>query len=153
VIRACNRLGIAVDVAHGTFALVRRAAEVATKPLILSHTSLNDRPGPSSRTITRDHARIIAQTGGVIGIWPPSTIFADLGAYARGMARMAEAVGVAHVGIGSDQFGLLGPAAFGDYAETPALAAALLGAGFSATEAAQVLGGNAARVLAASLPG
>lgn len=152
VIRACNRLGIAVDVAHGTFALVRRAAEVTTKPLILSHTSLNDRPGPRSRTITRDHARLIAQTGGVIGIWPPVTIFPDLPAYARGMARMVEAIGIDHVGIGSDQLGLLSAAAFADYAGTPALAAALIGAGFSQAEAAKLLGGNAMRVLMSSLP-
>jgi len=153
VIRACNRLGIAVDVAHGTYALVRRAVEVTTKPLILSHTSLNDRPGPRSRTITRDHARIVAQTGGVIGIWPPVTIYPDLPSYARGIARMVDAVGVDHVGIGSDQLGLLSDAAFGDYAQTPALAAALLGAGFGQAEAAKILGGNARRVLTASLPG
>lgn len=153
VIRECNRLGIAVDVAHGTFALVRRAAEVTAKPLILSHTSLAGRPGPRSRQITVDHARLVARTGGVIGIWPPSTIFPDLPAYALGMARMADAVGVDHVGIGTDMLGLLSPAAFSGYAETPALAEALLGAGFGQAEAAKLLGGNAARVLLANLPG
>ena len=40
VIRRCNRLGIVVDVAHGTYELVKRAAAVTTKPLVLSHTSL-----------------------------------------------------------------------------------------------------------------
>ncbi len=153
VIRECNRLGIVVDVAHGTTALVRRAAEVATKPLVLSHTSLNARPSARGRTINAEHARIIARGGGVIGIWPPGTIFPDLAAYARGLRRMAEAIGVDHVGIGSDLFGLLGPAAYGDYAETPGLAEALLGAGFTAADAAKVLGGNAARVFAANLPG
>ena len=46
VIRRCNRLGIVVDVAHGTYDLVRRAASVTTKPLVLSHTSLADSPRP-----------------------------------------------------------------------------------------------------------
>jgi membrane dipeptidase len=153
VIRDCNRRGIAVDVAHGTIELVRRAAEVTTKPLILSHTSLAGRPGPRSRQVTAEHARLVAQTGGVIGIWPPGTIFPDLAAYARGVARMAEAVGIDHVGIGSDMLGLLGPAAYGDYAGTPALAEALAGAGFGPAEVAKVLGGNARRVLMATLPG
>ena len=153
VIRDCNRRGIAVDVAHGTIELVRRAAEVTTRPLVLSHTSLSGRPGPRSRQITAEHARIVARTGGVIGIWPPGTIFPDLSAYARGMARMAEAVGVDHVGIGSDMLGLLGPAAYGDYAATLALAEALAAAGFRREEAAKVLGGNARRVLLATLPG
>src|ERR1700722_19987114 len=64
-IRRCNRIGMVVDVAHGTYDLVRRAASVTSKPLILSHTSLSDAPKAYSRRITRDHARIIASTGGV----------------------------------------------------------------------------------------
>jgi membrane dipeptidase len=44
VVRACNRLGI-VDTAHGTYDLVKRAAAVTTKPLVLSHTSLSLTPG------------------------------------------------------------------------------------------------------------
>ncbi|MGH8797228.1 MAG: membrane dipeptidase, partial [Caldimonas sp.] len=34
VVRRCNALGIVVDVAHGTYALVQRAAAVTTKPLV-----------------------------------------------------------------------------------------------------------------------
>jgi len=44
VVRQCNRLGIVVDVAHGTIDLVRKAASVTGKPLVLSHTSLTTRP-------------------------------------------------------------------------------------------------------------
>jgi membrane dipeptidase len=40
VVRACNRLGIVVDVAHATFDVVKRAAQATSRPLILSHTSL-----------------------------------------------------------------------------------------------------------------
>src|SRR6266581_1370188 len=54
VIRTCNRLGIVVDTAHGTFDLVKRAAAVTTTPLVLSHSSLAQRPGPRSRTISPD---------------------------------------------------------------------------------------------------
>ncbi len=68
VVRACNRLGIVVDVAHGTYDLVRRAASVTARPLILSHTSLSPAPARHSRQISPDHARLVAQTGGVIGI-------------------------------------------------------------------------------------
>jgi microsomal dipeptidase-like Zn-dependent dipeptidase len=48
--------------------------------------------------------------------------------------------------------GLLGTPAFGDYRETPALAEALLAQGFAGAEAAKILGGNYARVLAVVLP-
>ncbi len=152
VIRACNRLGIVVDVAHGTFELVRRAAEVTQKPLVLSHTSLTANPRPRTRLITRDHARLVASTGGVIGIWPPGTIFPSFEAYAAGVARMADVVGVDHVGIGTDMLGLLSPAIFGDYRQTPLVAEALLRQGFSPADAAKLLGGNYARVLNAVLP-
>ena len=43
VIRRCNALGIVVDVAHGTFELVKRAVATTSKPLLLSHTGLGDR--------------------------------------------------------------------------------------------------------------
>jgi membrane dipeptidase len=150
VVRACNRTGIAVDVAHGTFDLVKRAASVTTKPLVLSHTSLSARPGPRSRLISPEHARVVAQTGGVIGIWPPVTIFADMKAYVGGIARMVDAVGIDHVGIGSDMLGLLSPSAFDSYRRLPDLAAALLAAGFKPDDAAKVLGGNYVRVFTAT---
>jgi membrane dipeptidase len=40
VVRECNRLGIVVDVAHGTMALVQQAAAATSVPFVLSHTSL-----------------------------------------------------------------------------------------------------------------
>jgi membrane dipeptidase len=151
VIRRCNRRGIVVDVAHGPYELVKRAAEVTEKPLVLSHTSLNPKPARFSRTISPDHARIIAETGGVIGIWPPTTIFPDMTALAEGIARMVDVAGIAHVGLGSDMMGLLSPAAFHSYSQLPELSGALLARGFSAEETVKLLGGNAARVFGATL--
>ncbi|MEX2223330.1 MAG: membrane dipeptidase [Candidatus Rokuibacteriota bacterium] len=43
-VRECNRRGIVVDVAHGTFELVKQVARLSTAPFVLSHTSLA--PGP-----------------------------------------------------------------------------------------------------------
>jgi membrane dipeptidase len=151
VIRRCNARGLVVDVAHGTYDLVKRAASVTTKPLVLSHTSLSQTPGPRSRTISSDHAQVIAGTGGVIGVWPPSSVYPDLDAMARGMARLADLVGVDHVGIGSDMMGLTVPSVLDTYADLPALAAALLNVGFNQQDAGKILGGNYVRVFTASL--
>ncbi|NMJ40406.1 peptidase M19 [Roseomonas sp. JC162] len=153
VVRACNRLGILVDVAHGTEPLVRRAAEVTTKPLVLSHTAIARRPSLRSRWVTADHARLVAATGGVVGVWPIVDRPPSVRAYAESIARMVDAIGIDHVGVGSDMRGLLSPASFEEYRLTPDLAEALLAVGFDPASAAKVLGGNYARVLGAVLPG
>lgn len=153
VIRECNRLGIVVDVAHGTDRLVHRAAEVTSRPLVLSHTALSRAPGQRSRLISAGHARLVAQTGGVVGVWPLVGSAPTARLYAESIARMVDAIGIEHVGIGSDMRGLLSLGAFESYRQGPELAEALLAAGFDAASAARVLGGNYARVLEAVLPG
>jgi membrane dipeptidase len=151
VIRACNRRGIVVDVAHGTYDLVKRAAAVTAKPLVLSHTSLNPHPAPRSREISPDHAQLIAETDGVIGVWPPAFRYRNKGELAAGMARLADLVGIDHVGLGSDMLGLTGPSSFNSYRELPELAAALAAKGFSRDDVGKILGGNYARVFAATV--
>lgn len=151
VVRRCNDLGIVVDVAHGTYELVKRAATVTTKPLLLSHTSLSAHPAVHSRLISPDHARAIAATGGVIGVWPPASVFRDLPAMARGVAKLVDVVGVEHVGLGSDMLGLVGQSVFGSYKRLPDLVQALLGSGFGPDDVAKILGGNYVRVFEASL--
>lgn len=151
VIRRCNQMGIVVDVAHGTYELVKKAASVTTKPLVLSHTSLIGRPAAWTRRILPDHARAIAATGGVIGIWPVTAYFPNIVAYADGFARMVDVAGVDHVGLGSDMLGLVGASALPSYTDLPQLAAALRSR-FTPEETAKLLGGNYRRVFAASLP-
>jgi membrane dipeptidase len=150
VIRRCNQIGIVVDVAHGTYELVKKAAVVTTKPLVLSHTSLTDRPAAWTRRILPDHARAIASTGGVIGIWPVTAYFPNVVAYADGFARLVDVAGVDHVGLGTDQLGLVGGSALPSYADIPQLAAALRRK-FTTEETAKLLGGNYRRVFQASL--
>ncbi len=150
VIRRCNQMGIVVDVAHGTYELVKKAASVTTKPLVLSHTSLTDRPVAWTRRILPDHARAIAATGGVIGIWPVTAYFPNVVAYADGFARMVDVAGIDHVGLGTDLLGLVGASALVNYNDLPQLAAALRSK-FSPEETAKLLGGNYRRVFQASL--
>ena len=149
VIRRCNQLGIVVDVAHGTFELVKRAVANTTKPLVLSHTNRNDRPTPWTRSITTDHARAIASVRGVIGVWPV-TQAPTVQSYVDSITRMVDAVGVDHVGIGTDQMGLLGPSAMPSYADLPQLAAALTSR-FRPDEISKILGGNYRRVFEACI--
>jgi membrane dipeptidase len=151
VVRRCNSLGIVVDVAHGTYDLVKRAANTTSKPLILSHTALATHPSARSRLITPDHARLVAGTGGVIGVWPSSGTYRDLQGMANGMKRMADVVGVEHVGLGTDMLGFINPPVFRSYEQLPTLADALLTAGFTKDEVGMILGGNYRRVFEASV--
>src|SRR5262249_47456045 len=106
VIRACDRLGFVCDVAHATEDMAKQAVEVATKPLLLSHTAvLGSRAmGPTplgGRQVNPGYAQAIAETGGSVGIWH---FFPSIHRYVDGLKEMAEIVGVDHVSIGTDQF-------------------------------------------------
>jgi membrane dipeptidase len=151
VVRRCNNLGIVVDVAHGTFDLVKRAASVSSKPLVLSHTALSQHPGGRSRLISPDHAHAVADTGGVIGVWPSSGTFRNLQGMAEGVKRMADLVGVDHVGMGTDMLGFISPPVFTHYGQLPDFANQLLAAGFSNEETGKILGENYRRVFEASV--
>lgn len=145
-IQACHRLGVVCDVAHATEDTVKQAAKVATKPLLLSHTAIADSRamGPTplkGRQISRDHARIIAETGGSIGIWH---FFPSLDEYVDGIKEMVDVVGVDHVSIGTDQ--QVFPGSVQNYAQWVQLVAAMLGGGFSSEEVSKIVGGNYMRI-------
>jgi len=151
VVRECNRLGMVVDLAHATFDVVRQALPVATRPPVLSHTFLTDKPRRHTRGITRQHARAIAEAGGVIGVVPFPFSFPTMHDYAEGFARMADAVGVEHVGIGSDLDGIpTGTPPLNFYRQYPQLVQALAERGFAREDLQKIMGGNFLRVFGAA---
>ncbi len=150
-IQACHRLGMVCDVAHATEDTVKQAAKVATKPLLLSHTALlgSQAMGPTplkARQITLDHARIVAETGGSIGIWH---FFPSLEKYVDGVKEVVDVVGVDHVSIRTDQ--QVAPGSLQNYAQWVQLVAAMLRAGFTPEEAAKIAGGNYIRIFQAAV--
>ena len=150
VIRACDRLGVVVDVAHATADTVTQALRVSTTPLLLSHTALRGSraQGPTpltERQITPDHARALAEAGGSIGIWH---FFPSLERYVDGLKEMADVVGVNHVSIGTDTAST--PGLFSEYDHFPRLVDAMLRGGFTPADAAKVVGGNYLRIFAAA---
>jgi membrane dipeptidase len=151
VMQACHRLGFVCDVAHATEDTVKAAVKVATKPLLLSHTALSGSPamGPTSltgRQISRDHARMVAETGGAVGIWH---FFPNLDKYVDGLKEMVEIVGVDHVCIGTDQ--QVAPGSLQDYSKWVLLISAMLRGGFTAEDAAKIAGGNYMRIFRAAV--
>jgi membrane dipeptidase len=148
VVAECNRLGVIVDLAHASEATTLQATALAKAPMILSHTSLT-RSGAleRGRLIGTAHARAVAGTDGVIGVWPSGYVFSDMAAWVRGIRAMADVVGVDHVGIGTDMEGGI-KELFDSYADYGRVVEALLAGGFSVPETAKIVGGNHARVFA-----
>jgi|SRR5215510_13844300 len=150
VIREMNRLGMLVDVAHATFDCVRTAVETSSKPMVLSHTFV-DVPN-NARAVTREHARLMAQGGGVVGVFPVSFGGPGFSGYIDHLSRMADAVGVDHVAIGTDMDGIpVQFCTFDNYSEWPSIATALLARGYGRADVAKVMGGNVMRVLKATI--
>jgi membrane dipeptidase len=148
-VRASNRLGIIVDVAHATLDGVRQAAKITTRPLLLSHTFLRDAPRRYTRGILRDHALAVAATGGVIGVVPFPSAFTTLQDYSAGIARMADVVGVDYVGIGGDLAGIRGAPPYRRFEQFPMLVQMLQSRGFSSEDVAKITGANFMRLFAA----
>jgi len=68
VVREMNRLGMIIDVAHASFDMVVQVAEVSSHPLVLSHSQLKIGDKQHPRLPEPEHAKVIAATGGVIGM-------------------------------------------------------------------------------------
>ncbi|MGD9124438.1 MAG: membrane dipeptidase [Desulfarculaceae bacterium] len=142
VIREMNRLGMIVDLAHLTWEATRAAVKVTDKPVMFSHAS------PRGLVpITDDHARAVAETGGIIGAHPGG--MHEIEDYLDWYVRLADLVGVEHVGLGSDIDASRNWRAFDNFGKLPALAAGLLGKGFSPKEVVGLLGGNFLRLFEA----
>jgi membrane dipeptidase len=162
VVKECNRLGIVVDLAHGTFETAKGALKIATQPPIFSHVCLGTEirkqqapDGMRRRLISAEHARAIAQAGGVVGIW--WRLANSMSEYVLAVKEMVDVVGVDHVGIGTDSE----IAASYAYVYTNqiwpeqdsgffyAFAAEMLNHGFSPAEVAKIGGDNFCRVFGA----
>ncbi|HYC45964.1 MAG TPA: membrane dipeptidase [Burkholderiales bacterium] len=153
----CDRLGILVDVAHCTPDGIAHALEASRKPMVYSHGHMVSttphwtQSGIRARAISSSQARAIAAKGGVIGIWPLGRQYGSLDGYASALIDTAQTVGIAHVGVGTDLFGLGGSTVIPGYEQFPQLEEVLLKRGLKPDEARGVLGGNYLRALGAAL--
>jgi len=106
VVKECNRLHILMDLAHAAFPTVKGVLAASTQPILVSHTALDTPHGragkPESlqkRLVSREYARAVADAGGIAGVWQN---FATVSDFVTGVKEMADAVGIDHIGIGTD---------------------------------------------------
>ncbi len=157
VVRRMNQVGVIVDVAHCSEATVQGVARVAARPFLCSHANLKEPGHPDGdhpRYIGPDYARTVVESGGVIGAWMSVLSREKLPGLIRHLFRLIDAVGIDHVGIGTDLPAGVAQTEMPDFARHPRIAAALRERGMTAEEVAKVCAGNWLRVFrAARAPG
>uniref|UniRef100_A0A7S0ZEP5 Dipeptidase n=1 Tax=Timspurckia oligopyrenoides TaxID=708627 RepID=A0A7S0ZEP5_9RHOD len=140
---------IIVDLAHASSALIDDVLDVATRPVIVSHTGMRG-VCETSRNLADHHAKRIAQLGGLIGITyfrpavcghpeDPVQEIADQILYAVNL------IGYEHVALGSDWDGAV-QTAF-DAAGTANLTRALLAADLPPEQIHFIMGENVKQFL------
>ena len=102
-IREMNRIGMLVDLSHMSEAATLEACEVATAPLIFSHSN----PGglrAHARNISDAQIRACAATGGVVGINGVGEFLGGTSSatVVDNIAYVIDLVGPEHVGLGLD---------------------------------------------------
>ena len=100
------------------------------------------------RLLTEEHARLVADGGGLVGAWPSGVTSATFGDYVDEVCRLVELIGVDRVAIGTDLDANYQPV-LTEYRQFGDLADALGRRGFDETEIDAVLGGNAVRLFRA----
>lgn len=156
VVERAQAAGIVVDLAHVSPAGIEETLPLLRRPFVVSHTGLHRlargrsrwrRYSPANRNLSDEQARAVAGAGGVIGLTLSTQLLGvrTVGGLVDAVRAAVELVGADHVALGSDFDGAL-PMIL-DVTGLPLLTQALLDGGFSRSEVAAIMGGNALRVL------
>jgi len=102
--------------------------------------------------ISKDHAKVIADAGGVVGVWTHLTD--SLEEFIESIKAMVDAIGIEHVGIGTDTDLLSSRVGSGTNRAWPhltggffrAVAGEMLAQGFAPEDITKAGGGNYCRV-------
>jgi membrane dipeptidase len=155
LVRACNQLGIMLDVSHLNEEGFWDLARLTRKPIVATHSNAFALC-PSSRNLTDDQLRAVAASNGVVGInfyvadlrpdgeedsdTPMEYVF-------RHIEYIRDLVGIDHVAIGTDFDGATMPDQLSDARDLPELMGGLAERGFSEEELAKIGYQNWLRVL------
>jgi membrane dipeptidase len=152
VVPRMNEVGVIVDVAHCSEDTVRGVAAATLKPILCTHANLREPgvpDGENPRFISLDYARMVVETGGVIGAWLSALNREKVPGLIRHMFRAIDAVGIDHVGIGTDLPAGVAKTEMPNFARHPELAEALRDRGLTAADVEKVCSGNWLRVFRA----
>lgn len=150
-VKAMEEMGIIIDLAHSSEQVVADVLEIATKPIVISHTGVRG-TCKSPRNLSDDSMKAIAAKGGLIGIgyWEGAVCDYTPTGVAKAIKYAVDLVGEDHVALGSDYDG--STTVKFDAAESVALVDALLKAGLTTDQVRKVTGTNTIRFLQEHLP-
>jgi membrane dipeptidase len=142
LVKEANRLGVIIDLAHASYDTTLDVLAESTQPVMISHSHLGGGGRDHPRLLTVEHAAAVAAEGGVVGAWPSGVSSETFDDFVDEIVRLVDAIGVDHVGIGTDMDANYRPV-LTTYDQFAALETSLSQRGFSDAEVDKILGGNA----------
>jgi membrane dipeptidase len=156
LVKACNELGILVDLSHLNEKGFWDVEKLTSAPLVATHSGAHALSA-ASRNLTDKQLDAIRASNGVVGVnFHVGFLRADgqrdgattpLTEIVRHLDYMVERMGIEHVALGSDFDGAVMPGDLRDVAGLPKLVAALTAAGYDEAALRQIAYGNWLRVL------
>jgi membrane dipeptidase len=155
LVRACNQLGILIDLSHLNERGFWDVARISSAPLVATHSNAHALC-PISRNLTDDQLTAIRDSGGMVGVnFAVSMLREDgkpdpdtpLEVLLRHVDHLVERLGIGGVGFGSDFDGTVVPKAIGDAAGLPRVVEALRAHGYDDDSLRRLCFGNWLRIL------
>ncbi len=160
LVKACNTLGIMIDMSHLNEKGFWDVERYSTHPLVATHSCVHALC-PSPRNLTDKQLDAVAASGGVVGVnyhvgflredgqQNPDTPLDDL---VRHIDYMVQRMGIDHVALGSDFDGAIVPNEMGDVTGLPLLIERLRTLGYGDDALRKIGTENWMRILAATWP-
>ncbi|HEX9372551.1 MAG TPA: dipeptidase [Roseiflexaceae bacterium] len=155
LVRACNRLGIMIDLSHLNEQGFWDVAKLSDAPLVATHSNVHT-ICPSSRNLTDRQLDAIRESDGMVGLNFAVGFLREDGKneadtpidlMARHIDCLVERIGVDRVGFGSDFDGATMPLELGDASGLPRLIDALRARGYDDATLRKIAHENWVRVL------
>ncbi len=148
VVQACNRLGVIIDCAHATLATTLGVLAASDRPIMISHSHLDHAERHHPRLLSSDHARAVAEGGGLVGAWPSGVTSTTLDDFVDEIARLVDLIGEEHVAIGTDLDANYKPVVT-EHGQFATIAERLEARGFDDQGVDAILGANVVRLFGA----
>ena len=155
LVAECNRLGVAIDLAHITEKGFWDVAKLSDQPLVVSHSNVHAIT-PVARNLTDRQLDAVRASRGIVGLNFAVTMLRSDGRenadtpiadMIRHIDHLVDKLGIDGVALGSDFDGALIPQEIGDAAGLQKLVAGLQSAGYGDEDVAKICRENWLRVL------